>query len=70
MQLISDQLYEQVIKDCTSSKFDAAVCNDLENRASAEKGNIDRHSIYAPICIDNSSQMARVSVCLYESKKM
>jgi serine carboxypeptidase-like clade 2 len=57
--LISDQLYEQVTGSCIGSKFDIDLCNDLEVLAYNEMGNIDIYSIYAPICIANSSELAR-----------
>lgn len=59
--LISDQLYQQVIGSCTDSNFDAELCNNLENQVYSEMGNIDLYSIYAPICLDDSSELARVS---------
>jgi serine carboxypeptidase-like clade 2 len=57
--LISDELYEQVIGNCTSSKFDAGLCNDLENLVYNAMGTINIYSIYAPICVGDSSEMAR-----------
>eukprot|EP00253_Pinus_taeda_P006517 PITA_06517 len=59
--LISDQLYKQVTKECTGSKFefDGATCYGLESQVYAAMGNIDPYSIYAPICIDNSFKTAR-----------
>lgn len=57
--LISDQLYERVIGSCNVSKLNVDFCNDLEDKIYNEMGNIDIYSIYAPICIDNSSQLAR-----------
>jgi serine carboxypeptidase-like clade 2 len=57
--LKSDQLYEHVTVSCIGSKFDIDLCNDLEVLAYNEMGNIDIYSIYAPICVGDSSEMAR-----------
>ena len=34
--LISDQLYQQVIGNCNASKFDVALCDELEYKVYAE----------------------------------
>eukprot|EP00253_Pinus_taeda_P028270 PITA_28270 len=68
--LISDQLYEQLIGSCNASKFDVALCNELEEKAYAEMGDIDIFSIYSPTCIENSSQTARVSETYQEQAEM
>jgi len=53
--LISTQTYEQVISNCTNSKFDETECQLLENQVYNEMGNIDIYSIYTPKCIANAS---------------
>lgn len=57
--LISDELYQQAILNCSASNFSVGQCNFLEDLVYAEMGNIDIYSIYAPICLDNPSKMAR-----------
>jgi len=57
--LISSEIYEEVMNNCTNSKFDELICGILENQVYIEMGNIDIYSIYAPKCIVNASRKAK-----------
>jgi hypothetical protein len=59
--LISDESYNQLIGKCTKSNFDVPLCNSLESQVYSEMGDININNVYAPICLDESSNMTRVS---------
>ena len=62
--LISDQTYEDLIGNCTKSNVNPKLCKDLEDKMSEEMGNIDPYSIYAPICLTDSSKWTKV--CIFQ----
>jgi len=64
--LISSQAYEQVVSNCTNSKFDETECQILENQVYREMGNIDIYNIYAPKCIVNASRKAKQEIRGYD----
>nr|ABR16596.1 unknown [Picea sitchensis] len=57
--LISDETYEGLINNCIKSNVDEILCEVLELKMSLEMGNIDPYSIYAPLCLTNSSELAK-----------
>eukprot|EP00253_Pinus_taeda_P019778 PITA_19778 len=57
--LISSQTYEQVISNCTNSKFNETVCQQLEDQVYNEMGHINIYGIYASMCILNDSRKAK-----------
>jgi serine carboxypeptidase-like clade 2 len=64
--LISDQIYEGLMGNCTASNVDLNLCYGWINQMDVEMGNINPYSIYSPLCSTNSSKQEEGEIPGYD----